>query len=147
MQKLTGSTIADYFLCGSPAFMDSIRDGLKNWGVPDNRVLFESFAKAKSKKSEQPQDLTKENDSIKVVFSKSGKTLDWNPSDGNILEFAEANDIHPDRSCRIGVCGTCMCKISEGEVDYEESPSASVDSGSVLICISKPKSARVVLDI
>ncbi|PZV10798.1 MAG: oxidoreductase [Pseudanabaena sp.] len=147
MQKLTGSTIADYFLCGSPAFMDSLRDGLRNWGVSDNKVLFESFAKAKSKKSEQAQDLTKENDSIEIVFSKSGKTLDWNPSEGTILEFAEANDIYPDHSCRIGVCGTCMCKISEGEVDYEEAPSASVDSGSVLICISKPKTARVVLDI
>jgi hypothetical protein len=40
-----------------------------------------------------------------------------------------------------------MCKISEGEVDYEETPTASVDPNSVLICISKPKTAKVVLDI
>ncbi|PZO36662.1 MAG: oxidoreductase [Pseudanabaena frigida] len=147
MQKLCGSVEAEYFLCGSPSFMDSLRDGLRDWGVPDNKVLFESFAKAKPKKSEQVQDLTHEEDSIEIVFSKSGKTLNWSPADGTILEFAEANDIYPDHSCRVGVCGTCMCKISEGEVDYEEIPSASVDSGSVLICISKPKTERVVLDI
>ena len=147
MQKLAGSTVADYFLCGSPSFMDSLRDGLRNWGVPDSKVLFESFAKAKPKKSEPTQDLTQDQNSIEIVFSKSGKTLNWNPDDGTILEFAEANDISPDHSCRVGVCGTCMCKISEGEVDYEEVPTASVDANSVLICISKPKTARVVLDI
>ncbi len=151
MQSLYGSTDAEYFLCGSPSFMDSLRDGLREWGVPDNKVLFESFAKAKPKKSEQAQGVTQqvaqESDSREIVFSKSGKTLNWNPSDGNILEFAEANDIYPEHSCRVGVCGTCMCKISEGEVDYEETPTASVDRGSVLICISKPKTARVVLDI
>jgi ferredoxin-NADP reductase len=151
MQSLCSSTDAEYFLCGSPSFMDSLRDGLREWGVPDNKVLFESFAKAKTKKSEQAQgvtqEVTQESDSREIVFSKSGKTLNWNPNDGAILEFAEANDIYPEHSCRVGVCGTCMCKISEGEVDYEETPTASVDRGSVLICISKPKTARVVLDI
>ncbi|MEI6327712.1 MAG: 2Fe-2S iron-sulfur cluster-binding protein [Pseudanabaena sp. ELA645] len=151
MQKLAGSTVADYFLCGSPAFMDSLRTGLRDWGVPDSKVLFESFAKAKPKKSEPAeglnQSLTQEHDSIEIVFSKSGKTLNWSPSDSTILEFAEANDIYPDHSCRVGVCGTCACKISEGEVDYESAPTASVDANSVLICISKPKTARVVLDI
>lgn len=146
MQNLCGATDAEYFLCGSPSFMDSLRDGLRDWGVPDRKVLFESFAKAKPKKSEQASDLTQE-DSIEVVFSKSGKTLNWTHTDGTILEFAEANDIYPDHSCRVGVCGTCMCKISEGEVEYEQTPSAEVDSSSVLICISKPKTAKIVLDI
>ncbi|TYQ23791.1 2Fe-2S iron-sulfur cluster binding domain-containing protein [Pseudanabaena sp. UWO311] len=147
MQNLCGSTDAEYFLCGSPSFMDSLRDGLREWGVADNKVLFESFAKAKPKKSEPAQDLSQKHDSIEIVFGKSGKTLSWSPNDGTILEFAEANDIYPDHSCRIGVCGTCMCKISEGEVEYAEAPTASVDGDSVLICISKPKTARVVLDI
>ncbi len=147
MQNFYGSTDAEYFLCGSTSFMDSLQDGLREWGVSDNKVLFESFAKAKPKKAELAQSIIQEHDSIEIVFSKSGKTLDWSPVDGTILEFAEANDIYPDHSCRVGVCGTCMCKISEGEVDYEETPTASVDRGSVLICISKPKTARVVLDI
>ncbi len=147
MQNFYGSTDAEYFLCGSTSFMDSLRDGLREWGVPDNKVLFESFAKAKSKKAEPAQGIIQEHDSIEIVFSKSGKTLNWSPDDGTILEFAEANEIYPDHSCRIGVCGTCMCKISEGEVDYEETPTAPVDRGSVLICISKPKTGKLILDI
>jgi uncharacterized protein len=40
-----------------------------------------------------------------------------------------------------------MCKILEGEVDYQEEPTAAIAEGSVLICISKPKTARVVLEL
>lgn len=147
MQRLYGSTDAEYFLCGSPSFMDSLRGGLKELGVPDHRVLFESFSKPKKSEVSQvtPQDGT--STSMEIQFSKSGKTLYWNPNDGTILEFAEANEIYPDNSCRAGICGTCMCKIIEGEVVYEETPTAKIDHGSVLICISKPKTAKVVLDI
>jgi uncharacterized protein len=159
MQKFcgeNGSIAAEYFLCGSPAFMDSLRDGLREWGVADSKVLFESFAKAKSKKSEPTSVPTSEStqvvekaksDSVQIVFNQSSKTFNWTPDDGAILEFAEANDIYPDNSCRAGICGTCMCKITEGEVEYIETPTANIDPGSVLICISKPKTTRVVLDI
>lgn len=147
MQNFCSSTDATYFLCGSASFMDSLRNGLREFGVPNDKVLFESFAKSKPKKSEQIQEVRQDSDSREIVFSETGKTFNWNPSDGTILEFAEANDIFPDHSCRIGVCGTCACKISEGEVDYEETPSASVESGSVLICVSKPKTEKLILDI
>jgi uncharacterized protein len=156
MQQLCGSTEADYFLCGSTSFMDALRTGLRAWGVPDKNVMFESFAKAMPTATETVRDLTTaQGNSVEIVFSKLGKTHTWHPADGTILEFAEANGLRPDYSCREGVCGTCMCKISAGEVEYEESPTASVvrgaspseNRGSVLICISKPKTAKVVLDL
>jgi uncharacterized protein len=82
-----------------------------------------------------------------IVFAKSGRTLAWEPEHDSILEFAEANDLNPDYSCRAGICGTCMCKILEGEVDYQEEPTAAIAESSVLICISKPKTSRVVLEL
>jgi uncharacterized protein len=148
VQRLCGSTKADYFLCGSPSFMDALRNGLRAWGVADSNVFFESFAKAMPKTSPVVEKIaTAPSNSVEVVFSKSGKTHTWNPAEGTILDFAEANGLNPDYSCRAGVCGTCACRISAGEVEYEDEPTASVDAGSVLICISKPKTARVVLDL
>jgi len=139
---------AEYFLCGSPSFMQSIMQGLKESGVPDSRVFFESFGKPmKSQSEKQTQTATGDEKFAEIVFAKSGKTLTWQPSDGTILEFAEANDINPPFSCRVGVCGTCMCKISEGAVAYQEEPTATTDQGSVLICISQPGTAKLVLDI
>ncbi|MBE9005474.1 2Fe-2S iron-sulfur cluster binding domain-containing protein [Fortiea sp. LEGE XX443] len=139
---------AEYFLCGSPAFTQSITEGLKELGVPNNRVFFESFGKPmKSESAKQTQTATTGEGFAEIVFAKSGKTLTWKPSDGTILEFAEANDINPPFSCRVGVCGTCVCKIQEGEVAYQEEPTATTDEGSVLICISQPGTSRLVLDI
>ncbi|SRR5579883_139258 len=141
---------AEYFLCGSPLFMQSIIEGLKESGVPDDRVFFESFGKPmKVVFNSQHQTVTvgERIEEAEIVFTKSGKTINWKQEDGNILDFAEANEIYPPFSCRVGICGTCMCKIYSGEIAYQEEPTAKIEEGSVLICISQPKSSRVVLDI
>ncbi|MBW4624791.1 MAG: 2Fe-2S iron-sulfur cluster binding domain-containing protein [Brasilonema octagenarum HA4186-MV1] len=141
---------AEYFLCGSPSFMQSIMQGLKESGVPDVEVFFESFGKPMKVASEnQPPAVTvgEEVQEAEIIFTNSGKTLNWKQGDGSILEFAEANNINPPFSCRAGICGTCMCRISAGEVAYQEEPTAAIDEGSVLICISQPGTSRVVLDI
>ena len=150
--ELTQSLVmqdAEYFLCGSPAFMASIREGLMNAGVPESRVFFESFTKAVKASSERP---VSDSSGIgieeaEVVFARSKQTIAWDVEADNLLEFAEANDLNPDYSCRQGICGTCACKILEGEVEYQENSTAEVAAGSVLICISKPKTSRVVLDL
>lgn len=144
---------AEYFLCGSPAFMQSLMAGLKAAGVPEHRVFFEVFTKGFStgglstKMEAAAADATGASDRAEVVFAESSKTDTWRSDDGSLLEFAEANDLNPAYSCRQGICGTCMCRILEGEVDYQETPIATIDDGSVLICISTPKTARVVLDL
>ena len=143
-----GSTDAEYFLCGSPAFMDSIREGLNELGVSEEKVFFESFGGGKTK-GKAKKDTSNEGgvDSAEVVFARSDKTITWTPEDGTLLEFAEANNIDPEFSCRQGVCLTCMCQLQEGEVEYLEEPSGEPDEGEVLICISKPKTNKIVLDL
>jgi uncharacterized protein len=137
---------AEYFLCGSPPFMDSLREGLKQAGVPDSQVFFEAFTKSRSAIAESKPTATT-GAGRAIVFAQSGKTVTWHEGDGNILDFAEANEVYPPYSCRQGICGTCMCKIQEGEVEYSETPTAEVDAGSILICISQPKTDKVVLEV
>ncbi|HAA32248.1 MAG TPA: oxidoreductase [Cyanobacteria bacterium UBA8553] len=149
IKELVGQE-AEFFMCGSPPFMQSLITGLKEWGVPDSRVFFESFGKPMkvSRESQPTAEPTKGKvEEAEICFAKSGKTLTWRESDGTILEFAEANDINPPYSCRAGICGTCMCNINEGEVEYQETPTASIDEGSVLICISQPGTSRITLDL
>lgn len=143
-----GSSEAEYFLCGSPAFMDSIREGLGELGVAGNRVFYESFGGGKTKgKAESTEATAGTVDSAEVVFARSNKTVTWKPEDGNLLDFAEANGLNPDYSCRQGICHTCTCQIEEGEIEYIESPDSEPDAGSVLICVSRPKTNKVVLDL
>lgn len=141
---------AEYFLCGSPAFMQSIMAVLKESGVSESQIFFEYFGKPIKVSSEKQASNITVSDQVEeaeIVFTKSGKTLTWKEGDGSILEFAESNDINPSFSCRVGICGTCMCKIRAGKVNYQEEATAEIDEGSVLICISQPGSSRVVLDV
>ncbi|WP_019503986.1 2Fe-2S iron-sulfur cluster-binding protein [Pleurocapsa sp. PCC 7319] len=143
-----GSANAVYFLCGSPAFMESLQEGLEELNVPDDNVFTESFGGGKTKGKSQPKSQEQQTvTSSEVVFADSNKTASWTPDNGTLLEFAEANGLDPDYSCRQGVCQTCMCQLQEGEVEYIESPASEPDEGSVLICISKPKTDKVVLDL
>lgn len=146
----TAATEADYFLCGSPPFMDSLRSGLMALGVPAAQIRFESFAKPMPKAPGMvvpPPQNADAATTTEVVFAKSGKTATWAPDDGTLLEFAEAQGIDPPFSCRAGICLTCMCRLESGAVTYDEPPTGTPDEGSVLICVSKPKTAQVVLDL
>ena len=142
-----GAQDAEYFLCGSPSFMDSLRSGLADWGVPDSQVYFESFSKPIPQASTATSAAADAIATAEVVFAQSGKTATWNAGDGTLLEFAEDQGLSPDFSCRAGICLTCMCAIEDGEVAYDEPPTGTPDDGKVLICVSKPRTAKVVLDI
>lgn len=139
---------AEYFLCGSPPFLQSLREGLQSLGVPDSCVFYESFGggKAAIKHKSVTRSINGQENTTEITFAQSEQTLTWQPNDGTILEFAEANGLEPAYSCRQGICLTCMCKLKAGEVEYETPPIGTPDPGSVLICIAKPKTA-IVLDL
>jgi len=73
----------------------------------------------------------------RVTFSVTGRTVDWDGSFPNLLEFAEAQGLEPPYSCRAGICNTCTRAIV-GEVTYVEEPLGEPDPGFALICCSVP---------
>lgn len=147
VQRLVAKRDAEFYLCGSPPFLKSLREGLQNAGVPENRIFFEVFTTGRpgvTEKEPATNTATSTAETAEITFTKFGKTTTWTPQDGTILEFAEANGLNPPYSCRQGICGTCECKLQEGEVEYDQDPIADVESGSILICISRPKTALVI---
>lgn len=136
---------ADYYLCGSPAFMEAIVKGLQEAGVDSSAIAFEMFSKSRS--AEAPAQPAGTGHAAKVRFERSQQEAEWQGTEDSLLAFAEAQGLKPNFACRSGVCGTCACSLLEGEVAYSEQPSAKVAEGKVLICISTPKSTNVRLDI
>jgi uncharacterized protein len=138
---------ADYFICGSPPFLDSIRSGLMKEGVPSERIRFEMFSKVRQ--SEAPAGAAPAPVPVEatVTFARSNQTVPWRGEASSLLELAEAHGLTPDFSCRAGVCGTCACRLLEGEVSYDVEPTAAVTPGSVLICIARPSSDPITLDL
>jgi ferredoxin len=73
-----------------------------------------------------------------VTFAQSGKQLNWQPSAGTLLEFAEANGIAVSSGCRSGGCGTCQTTIQSGQVSYRQAPDYDPEPGTCLLCSCVP---------
>lgn len=154
LQKLLPLDDYDFYLCGPPPFMQSLYDTLLDMGVSDRRIQFEAFGPASVKRRSlpvppaQPEAAPPAEPTIAVVFAKSGKSADWRPSAGSLLELAEASGLQPAHSCRSGVCGTCAVRVLAGAVDYIDAPLAAPSApGEVLICCSRPHVGGVTLDL
>ena len=135
----------DFYLCGPQPFMQSLYDGLTGLGVRDERIHYESFGPATvlkhdaSPKAPPPPGQAVDGP-VTVRFSGSDVEAVWTPDKGTLLELAESAGLAPDFACRSGICGTCATRMTCGQVDYIDEPSAPLDEGEVLICCSTPRS-------
>ena len=147
LKELLPSNNFEYYLCGNGAFMKSITDGLEAWGVPEKDVHFEAFGPATVKKKTAPPTSTETVflSKLNVTFSRSAKTVRWEPSTGNLLDFARSQGVRIDSGCCAGSCGSCLVAIKSGEVQYLKPPDAEPELGACLTCICRPK-ADLILD-
>lgn len=146
LKELLPSNNFEYYLCGNGAFMKSITDGLEAWGVPEKDVHFEAFGPAtvKKKAALPTQAETTHLQKVMVTFARSNKTVRWEPSAENILEFARAQGVKIDSGCCAGSCGSCVVAIKSGGVDYLKKPDAEPEAGSCLTCVCRPKNDLVL---
>jgi ferredoxin-NADP reductase/phenylpropionate dioxygenase-like ring-hydroxylating dioxygenase large terminal subunit len=133
----------DFYLCGPPAFMQSLYDGLAEIGVRRERIHYESFGAGTALRPEAQAEPTLRSGqaadgTVPVRFAKSLVTAEWSRDKGTLLELAEAVGLAPVFGCRSGICGTCATRITSGAVEYVEEPLAPRDDGQVLLCCSVP---------
>ena len=145
-KKVLPSNNFDYYICGPGPLMQSMTEGLKEWGVPDKNIHFETFGPSSVKKiAPTMKPGAVDQPGFSVQFKKSGKTVKWTGGTANLLELAEANGISIPSGCRAGSCGTCQVAVFSGEVDYLDKSDFETNPGTRLTCIGAPKS-DVVLD-
>ncbi len=140
IQQVLPNQTYHFYMCGPPPFMDSVFNGLVEWGVPENRIHFEAFGPAsigKSRKNEAPKE-TSESDGSVVKFTESKIDAIFDSIDKNLLELAEAKGIEVDSGCRAGSCGTCQVAIKNGKVKYPDGQQVECEPGHCLICVAQP---------
>lgn len=85
--------------------------------------------------------------SFELELRRSGVTLTV-PADRSAL--AAIREELPDTaySCEQGFCGTCQQRVLEGEVDHRDELLTDGERGdSMLICVSRARGERIVLDM
>ncbi|MGH2895989.1 MAG: 3-alpha domain-containing protein, partial [Solirubrobacteraceae bacterium] len=137
---------ADYYLCGPDAFMHELSAALIAGGAAPEHVAMEVFGAqavtfAPGLNGDRPAPHAPSGapgTGPPVTFSRSNLVVPWDPSYGNLLEFAEVCDIPVSFGCRTGVCHSCQTGLLTGEVAYTTEPLEPPDREQVLVCCAQP---------
>ncbi|WP_019064458.1 PDR/VanB family oxidoreductase [Streptomyces prunicolor] len=85
--------------------------------------------------------------SFEVELRRSGRTLTV-PADSTVLAAVRAELPNTLYSCEQGFCGTCQQRVLEGEVEHRDELLTDAErADSMLICVSRARSERLVLDL
>jgi tetrachlorobenzoquinone reductase len=89
------------------------------------------------------------NHSFEVVCEATGVTVSV-PADKSILDALFDAGVDVPSSCEQGICGTCETRIISGEVDHRDSILSDDERAAnqtMMICVSRARGSRLVLDI
>lgn len=130
------------YCCGPEPLLAAVEAVCAAW--PEKALHVERF----SAKALDPE-LAAGDAAIEVEFRASGITLEV-PAGTSILHAAEEAGLPVVSSCQEGVCGTCETAVLEGDPDHRDSVLSRAEQASgevMMICCSRAKSARLVLDL
>jgi ferredoxin-NADP reductase len=129
------------YCCGPEGLLNAVEESCQPW--PQGSLHIERFA---AKTVEAPSDAL---DTFSVECQRSGVTVAVTAEE-SIYQALEAAGIDVLGSCMEGVCGTCECEVVEGEPDHRDSvlsESERARNDVIMICVSRSRSERLVLDI
>ena len=86
---------------------------------------------------------------FEVELAESGMTVQVQPG-VSIMETLRGAGVQVPSSCEEGTCGTCETGVLSGEVDHRDSlltPAEQAGNDCMMICVSRAKCARLVLEL
>lgn len=136
---VAGLGAAHLYVCGPRGLLDAVRALVETSDVESDRLHFELFEAAE----------TQDGDSAFEVKINDGSVFTIPPG-RSIIQVLEENDIDVMYDCQRGDCGICQCDVLDGVPDHRDVVLSEAEraAGDVMqICVSRAKSARLVLDI
>ncbi|XDZ51065.1 2Fe-2S iron-sulfur cluster-binding protein [Neisseriaceae bacterium CLB008] len=127
------------YVCGPKLLIDAVIDSANRHRFRDEYIHWEQFA------AEVPTDAV----GFTVVLAKSGVEVAVG-ADQTILQAIESLAVDVECLCREGVCGTCETRILEGEAEHYDqylSDAEKIAQQSIMLCVSRAKGQRLVLDL
>lgn len=125
------------YCCGPAPLMEEIKALSGHWS--EGRVHFEDF---------KAVTVVREDDApFRVTVANNGHVIEVS-ADRSILEALRDAGEKTVSSCESGTCGTCKCKLIEGEVDHRDMCLMEDEKPyHIMICVSRAKSGDLVVEI
>lgn len=127
------------YCCGPEPLLRAVEEHCSSW--PGNALHLERFT------PKERQD-DSEDAAFEVVLQRSGLTLRVEPG-VTLFDTMRAAGVSVLGSCLEGICGTCEQGVLEGEVDHRDSvldEDEQEANDCMMVCVSRARSARLVLD-
>lgn len=135
----TPRTDTAVYCCGPEPLLNAVEERCRTW--PATALHLERFA---------PKTLAEDtvDSEFEIEFARSGVNATV-PAGTSILDVAAEKGLFVLRSCSEGVCGTCETVILEGDPEHRDSVLTDEDreEGCFMPCVSRARSARLVLDL
>lgn len=135
------SPVTHLYVCGPKGFMDAVLGKARELGWPESRIHFEYFGAEVVHKADDG--------SFEVELASSGKVVTVGAEESIAAALAAAG-VEVPLSCEQGVCGTCLTRVISGTPDHRDmylTPAEQEQNDQILVCCSRSKSARLVLDL
>jgi ferredoxin len=124
------------YCCGPGPLLDAVEER-----CPAGALRVERF---------QPKDQAAGgDDEFEVVLARSGRTVTV-PPEVSVLDAVRAAGVEVLYSCTEGTCGTCETDVLEGAPDHRDSVLTEEERSAgdtMMICVSRCRGARLVLDL
>jgi ring-1,2-phenylacetyl-CoA epoxidase subunit PaaE len=146
---LRGQNTDEWFLCGPMEMVETLRETLLARGVEPRHLHREIFHAGPVADTAGRASAAGETSTVTIVLDGRSTTFELAADGPTVLDAAL--DARPDApyACKGGVCGTCRCRVVEGEVELDGGYALEPDelkAGFVLACQSHPRTPTVTLD-
>ncbi|MDT4820471.1 Carnitine monooxygenase reductase subunit [compost metagenome] len=127
------------YVCGPAPLNDAVVGAARAAGWDTSRIHFEQFR----------NEVDATGGAFEAVLQKSGLTLQVGAEE-SLLRAIEKAGVQVDCMCREGICGSCETAILEGEADHRDqylSDAEKTAQKTMMLCVSRCKGQRLVLDL
>lgn len=147
--KHKNTAFDSFYLCGPETMIDLVSEKLQENRIKKEQIHFELFTA--SVKEVTPVIASEDFDgSAQVTFlvddEENTITVEENET---LLDAALKSGIDAPYSCQGGVCSSCMCLVTEGEVQMIKNSiltDSEIEEGLTLACQAVPKSLKISID-
>jgi len=137
---LQGLAVDDHvYVCGPASLIKAVQLAGAGQGIPPERLHWEQFAASPS-----------DGAAFTVVLARSGREVRVAAGQTILQAIEQDGAVAVDCLCREGVCGTCEVGIVEGEAEHLDqylSAEEKAAQKTLLICVSRARGGRIVLDV
>jgi len=147
--KHKNTTFDSFYLCGPETMIDLVSEKLQENRIKKDQIHFELFT-ASVKEVAQVMVTEDFNGSaqVTILVDDEENTITVNENE-TLLDAALKGGIDAPYSCQGGVCSSCMCMVTKGEVQLIKNSiltDTEIEEGLTLACQAVPKSSIIAID-